>query len=148
MASPDKYIESSEEEENLDSEDDYSEDDFAVEVESEAESESRDSSDESDMAAYAGEPLADEEWLKWYEKEEEKTESWSKSFKVELTAQYKWSLAEFPGIIVRFKEFYLRYLCVNKLRSMQTPRRLRIGRPRNNSRRFDRLFDNLRQTGK
>ena len=73
MASPDKYIESSEEEENLDSEDDYSEDGyFAVEVESEAESESRDSSDESDMAAYAGEPLAYEEWLKWYEKEEEK----------------------------------------------------------------------------
>ena len=73
MASPDKYIKSSEEEENLDSEDDYSEDDyFAVEVESEAESESHDSSDESYMAAYAGEPLADEEWLKWYEKEEEK----------------------------------------------------------------------------
>ena len=76
MASPNKYIESSEEEdeeeeeENLDSEDDYSEDDyFAVEVESEAERESRDSSDESDMAAYAGEPLADEEWLKWYEKD-------------------------------------------------------------------------------
>ena len=108
MASPDKYIESSEEEdeeeeeENLDSEDEYCEDDyFAVEVESEAESESHDSSDESDMAAYAGEPLADEEWLKWYEKEE-KTESWSKSFKVDLTAQYKWSLGEFPRIIVRF----------------------------------------------
>ena len=51
MASPDEYIESSEEEdeekkeENLDFEDDY----FSVEVESEAERESRHSNDESDM---------------------------------------------------------------------------------------------------
>ena len=59
-ASRDGYIESSqeedeeEEEENVDTEDDYSEDDcFTVEVESEAERKSRDSSDESDMAAYA-----------------------------------------------------------------------------------------------
>ena len=58
MASPDEYIESREEEdeekkeENLDSEGDYSSEDdyFAVEVESEAERESRYSSDESDMA--------------------------------------------------------------------------------------------------
>ena len=57
MASPDEYIESSEEEneekkeENLDSENDYSSEDdyFAVEVESEADRESRYSSDESDM---------------------------------------------------------------------------------------------------
>ena len=60
MASPDEYIKSSEEEdkeeeeENLDSEDDYCKDyHFAVEVESEAERESHDSSDESNVAAYA-----------------------------------------------------------------------------------------------
>ena len=35
-------------------------------------------------------------------KKKKKTESWSKSFKVDLTAQYKWSLGEFPRIIVRF----------------------------------------------
>ena len=53
MAPPDEYIKSSEEE-NLDSEDDYSEDyHFAVEVESKAERKWQDSSDESNVAAYA-----------------------------------------------------------------------------------------------
>lgn len=90
MASSDEYFESSdeeneeEEEENVDSEDDC----FTVEVESEAERESRDSSDDSDMAAYAGEPLADEEWLKWYEKEEENNRELEKELQGRLRSDW------------------------------------------------------------
>ena len=91
MASPDEYIESSE-----------------VEDEEEEEDKAKWSTSHVIKAMKAiWRPMRANLWRTkngkmCMKKKKQKTDSRSKSFKVDLTAQYKWSLGEFPRIIVRF----------------------------------------------